>query len=85
MANLQRIQNNMERSEFETKTRLGAQIEALERDFGNITGPNKFYQDWPEWFMTEDALIESEIREMTLLSFPTSFYFLYRPCNNAPE
>ena len=32
MTNLQSIQNNLERSEFETKTRLGAQIEALERD-----------------------------------------------------
>ena len=32
MMNLQTIQNNMEKSEFETKTRLGAQIQALERD-----------------------------------------------------
>jgi nucleoprotein TPR len=32
MANLQTIQNNLERSEFETKTRLGAQIQALERE-----------------------------------------------------
>lgn len=32
MVNLQSIQNNLERSEFETKTRLGAQIEALERE-----------------------------------------------------
>ena len=32
MVNLQSIQNNLERSEFETKTRLGAQVEALERE-----------------------------------------------------
>ena len=32
LTNLQSIQNNLERSEFETKTRLGAQIEALERE-----------------------------------------------------
>ena len=32
LTNLQSIQNNLERSEFETKTRLGAQIEGLERD-----------------------------------------------------
>lgn len=28
----QTIQNNLERSEFETKTRLGSQIQALERE-----------------------------------------------------
>ncbi len=32
MANLHSIQNNLERSDFETKTRLGAQIQALERE-----------------------------------------------------
>ena len=32
LTNLQAIQNNLERGEFETRTRLGAQIEALERD-----------------------------------------------------
>ena len=32
LTNLQAIQNNLERSEFETKTRLRAQIEALERE-----------------------------------------------------
>ena len=32
LTNLQSIQNNLERSEFETKTRLGAQIESLERE-----------------------------------------------------
>ena len=32
MTNLQTIQNNLEKSEFETKTRLGSQIEALERE-----------------------------------------------------
>ena len=32
MANLHSIQNNLERSEFETKTRLGAQIQSLERE-----------------------------------------------------
>ena len=32
LANLHTIQNNLEKSEFETKTRLGSQIEALERE-----------------------------------------------------
>lgn len=32
LTNLQAIQNNLERGEFETRTRLGAQIEALERE-----------------------------------------------------
>lgn len=32
MVNLQTIQNNLEKSEFETKTRLGTQIQALERE-----------------------------------------------------
>lgn len=32
MANLQSIQNNLERSEFETRTRMTAKIEALERE-----------------------------------------------------
>lgn len=32
LTNLQAIQNNLERSEFETKTRLRAQIESLERE-----------------------------------------------------
>lgn len=32
LTNLESIQNNLERSEFETKTRLGAQIHALERE-----------------------------------------------------
>ncbi|KAL4235843.1 hypothetical protein ACF0H5_004232 [Mactra antiquata] len=32
MANLQAIQNNLERNEYETKTRLGKQIETLERE-----------------------------------------------------
>jgi nucleoprotein TPR len=32
LTNLQAIQNNLERGEFETRTRLGSQIEALERE-----------------------------------------------------
>ena len=32
MVNLHTIQNNLEKSEFETKTRLGTQIQALERE-----------------------------------------------------
>ena len=32
LTNLQAIQNNMERSEFEVKTKLGTQIESLERE-----------------------------------------------------
>ena len=32
LTNLQAIQNNLEKSEFETKTRLGAKIEALEKE-----------------------------------------------------
>ena len=32
LANLHSIQNNMEKSEFETKTRLGAQLQAAERE-----------------------------------------------------
>lgn len=32
LTNLQTIQNNLEKSEFETKTRLGSKIEALEKE-----------------------------------------------------
>ena len=32
LTNLQSIQNNLEKTEFETKARLGAQIEGLERE-----------------------------------------------------
>lgn len=32
MTNLQSIQNNLEKNEFETRTRLGSQMEALERE-----------------------------------------------------
>lgn len=32
LTNLQAIQNNLEKGEFETRTRMGAQIEALERE-----------------------------------------------------
>lgn len=32
LANLHSIQNNLEKSEFETKTRLGAQLQAAERE-----------------------------------------------------
>lgn len=32
LTNLQAIQNNLEKGEFETRTRMGSQIEALERD-----------------------------------------------------
>lgn len=32
LANLHSIQNNLEKSEFETRTRLGSQIQALERE-----------------------------------------------------
>ena len=32
LTNLQVIQNNIEKGEFETRTRMGSQIEALERD-----------------------------------------------------
>lgn len=32
LTNLQAIQNNLDKGEFETRTRMGSQIEALERD-----------------------------------------------------
>lgn len=32
LTNLQAIQNNLEKGEFETRTRMGSQIEALERE-----------------------------------------------------
>ena len=32
LTNLQSIQNNLEKSEFETRARLGSQIEGLERE-----------------------------------------------------
>ena len=36
LTNLQTIQNNLERSDFETKTRLTSQAEALEKELGIV-------------------------------------------------
>lgn len=34
LTNLQTLQNNLERNEYETKSRLGSQIEILEKEAG---------------------------------------------------
>ena len=34
LTNLQTLQNNLERNEYETKSRLGTQIETLEKEVG---------------------------------------------------